>query len=180
MAIIMWTPAWFIPRNYSEKAEYLISSYLYINNSINLMLSSFRQTTCLFCIGTIYIFYMYLDTASRCRQGSLVRTAEKGGRGASCPGPPGFWGSLKIIFCAPVIFLGEIFARKGPDIYFLGKVPKFGIKNWGKVAGKQLQRTRAEKFFRKNFLQEELLKKICPGPPRNSRRPCLSSFHFLQ
>ena len=93
------------------------------------MLSSFRQTTCLFCIGTIYIFYMYLDTASRCRQESLVRTAEKGwGRGASCPGPPGFWGSLKIIFCAPVIFLGETFPRKVQDIYFLGKVRNLVLK----------------------------------------------------
>jgi hypothetical protein len=39
--------------------------------------------------------------------------------------------------------LGEIFPRKGHDNWFFGgKVPKFGMKNLGKIAGKQLQRTR--------------------------------------
>jgi hypothetical protein len=90
---------------------------------------------------------MYLDTASRCRQGSLVRAAERGGQWGNFPRAPSHF------LLGPIIFLGEKFPRKGQDIYFLGKVPKFGIKNWGKVAGKQLQRTRAENFFRKKFLQ---------------------------
>ena len=73
---------------------------------------------------------MYLDTASRCRQGSLVRAAERGeGQGGKFPPAPSVLGSLKKFCWAPVIFLGEIFPRKGQDICFLGKVPNFGMKN---------------------------------------------------
>jgi hypothetical protein len=43
--------------------------------------------------------------------------------------------------------LGQIFSRKGQDIFLGGKIPKFVMKNWGKGAGKQLQRTRPENFF---------------------------------
>ena len=32
-------------------------------------------------------------------------------------------------------------------LFFWGKVPRFGRKNGGKVAGKQLQRPRPENFF---------------------------------
>ena len=39
-----------------------------------------------------------------------TRAAERGGRGGE-------------------VILGKIFPRKGQDICFLGKVPKFGMKN---------------------------------------------------
>jgi hypothetical protein len=71
------------------------------------------------------------------------------GQGANCPGPPGsggprFWGPLEIFCRAPVIFWVKYFREKGKIFVFLGKMK---LKNWGKVAGKQLQRTRAEKCF---------------------------------
>jgi hypothetical protein len=54
--------------------------------------------------------------------------AERGGQGGGgiAPGPQV---PLEIFCWAPVIFLEEIFQRKGQDICFLGKVMKFGMKN---------------------------------------------------
>jgi hypothetical protein len=36
------------------------------------------------------------------------------------------------------------------------------------------------KFFSGIDFPIRAIKNICPGPPRSSRRPCFSSFHFLQ
>jgi hypothetical protein len=59
----------------------------------------------------------------------MSRTAERG-QGGKLPRAPRFWRPLEIFCWAPVIFLGEIFPRKGQDIcVFLDKVPKFGMKN---------------------------------------------------
>jgi hypothetical protein len=49
------------------------------------------------------------------------RAAERGGGGrGGLPRGLRFWRPLEIFCWAPVIFLGEIFPRKGEDIFFLG------------------------------------------------------------
>jgi hypothetical protein len=48
---------------------------------------------------------------------------------------------------AQSFFWVKYFRAKGKIFVFLCEEPKFGMKNLGKVAGKQLQRTRLENFF---------------------------------
>jgi hypothetical protein len=85
----------------------------------------------------------------------------------------------------PSHFFGRnISAQRAKYLGFFGKVPKFGMKNGGKVAGKQLQRTRQATSFPgpggevarpENFFPKKLstgggcccpksLKKFAPGP----------------
>jgi hypothetical protein len=47
----------------------------------------------------------------------------------------------------------KYFRAKGKIFVFWGKVSTFGMKNCGKVAGKQLQRSRPEKCFPLKILQ---------------------------
>jgi hypothetical protein len=66
--------------------------------------------------------------------------------------------------------LEEIFQRKGQDICFLGKVMKFGMKNWGKVAVKQLLSGGGEGCCLKKFFSGKIFeirapkKNFAPGP----------------
>jgi hypothetical protein len=89
----------------------------------------------------------------------LPRAAERGGqRGGELLRASRFWGPLEF-FCL------NISEQRARYLGFFGKVPKFGMRNLGKVAGKQLQRTGPEKFSPKKrrrgpkiFFQEKFLK----------------------
>jgi hypothetical protein len=84
-----------------------------------------------------------------------------------------------MIFVGPQTFFGmKYFRAKGKIFVFLGKVPKFGIKNWGKVFGsnynvlvrknffpKKLSTGGEEVVVRKNFFQE---KKFQIGAPKKN------------
>ena len=52
----------------------------------------------------------------------------RGAGGGEIARAPRFWGPLEIFCWAPVIFLGEIFPRKGQDICFFGQSTEIGYE----------------------------------------------------
>jgi hypothetical protein len=60
---------------------------------------------------------------------AFIRAAERGGRGANCPGSPGS-GAPRTFLLGPSHFFGSnIFAQRARYLFFLGKIPKFVMKN---------------------------------------------------
>jgi hypothetical protein len=101
---------------------------------------------------------------------------------------------LSIPYVLPMFFMGKLprapvirwkYPRKGQDIWvFLAKyrnlVWKIEVKSLEINYNVLVRKKFPLKFFSGIDFPIRAIKNICPGPPRSSRRPCFSSFHFLQ
>jgi hypothetical protein len=74
-------------------------------------------------------------------------------------------------------FWVKYFRAKGKIFVFLGKVPKFGMKNWGGPGG---GRWLSEKKFSGKNVEIGAPKKICPEPPPSSGWPCSSGSDYCE
>ena len=115
-----------------------------------------RRTAIYKCINKFILKSIPTGYNTRRRQdlhlARLCRAVESGGRGQIAPGPQ-VLGAPGNFLLGPSNFFGlNISAQRARYLFFWGKVPKFGRsrKNRGKVAGKQLQRPRPEKFSLKS------------------------------
>jgi hypothetical protein len=102
-----------------------------------------------------------------------------GGRGQISPGPQVLRAPRNFLL-GPSNYLGEIFPRKGQDIFVF-----FWAKYWNSVRKIEVKALESNYkvlvrkiFFTKKCCRKKIwnrgpLKKICPGPPPSSRRPFL-------
>jgi hypothetical protein len=95
--------------------------------------------------------------------------------GGGLPRGPRFWGPLEIFCWAPVIFLEEIFPRKGQDIWFLGESNEIWYENNYIVLVRKnffpKKLSTGERLSENFFWNRGPWKKIWPGPPPSFWRP---------
>ena len=94
----------------------------------------------------------------------------EGGQGGKLPRAPRSWGPLEIFCWAPVIIWVKYFREKGKIYLF------FWAKYWNSVRKIEVKALESNYnvLVRKIFFTKKCCrKKICPGPPPSSRRPCL-------